>query len=239
MLWHPAKAAFRAGHAIGSEWDDASIGQHSVAMGRNVTASSSGSIALGESAFATAERAVAIGAFAEASAPYSLAIGRLVWVRPADRGAIVIGDGAPLGSLTSSAPNQFSARAAGGYRFLSSPVGSEGGLRLAANGNAWAPSSDVNVKENFRDLDGEEVLAKIARMPIREWNYKTQDAALRHIGPTAQDFSAAFGLGEDPLRINTINADGIVLRAIQALEVRMRAHGERIEHIERELARMR
>ena len=60
-------------------------------------------------------------------------------------------------------------------------------------------------------------------MPIREWNYKAQDAAVRHVGPTAQDFHAAFGLGEDPLRISTIDADGIALAAVQALEARMRA----------------
>jgi hypothetical protein len=52
---------------------------------------------------------------------------------------------------------------------------------------------------------------------IREWNYKAQAAGIRHVGPTAQDFHAAFGLGEDPLRISTIDADGIALAAVQAL----------------------
>jgi hypothetical protein len=75
----------------------------------------------------------------------------------------------------------------------------------------------VNSKENFRDLNGSDVLAKLAEMPIREWNYKAQDAAIRHVGPTAQDFHAAFGLGEDPLRISTIDADGIALAAVKAL----------------------
>jgi hypothetical protein len=54
-------------------------------------------------------------------------------------------------------------------------------------------------------------------MSIREWNYKAQDAAIRHVGPTAQDFHAAFGLGEDPLRISTIDADGIALAGVKAL----------------------
>jgi hypothetical protein len=65
-------------------------------------------------------------------------------------------------------------------------------------------------------------------MPIREWNYKVQNAAIRHVGPAAQDFYAAFGLGEDPLRISTIDADGIALRAIQALEARTRADNDRL-----------
>jgi hypothetical protein len=54
-------------------------------------------------------------------------------------------------------------------------------------------------------------------MSIREWNYKAQDASIRHVGPTAQDFHAAFGLGEDPLRISTIDADGIALAGVKAL----------------------
>ena len=37
-----------------------------------------------------------------------------------------------------------------------------------------------------------------AQIPIREWNYITQDAAIRHVGPTAQDFHAAFGHPDGP-----------------------------------------
>ncbi len=237
-MWYPGKAAFRAGYAEGTEWDDANVGPFSVAMGRNAQATGYASVALGQNAFATAEHAVAIGSFAEATARHSLAIGRVVWARPSDTGAIVIGDGAPLSGLQSSVPNQFSARAAGGYRFFSSAQALSG-VTLAADASAWAPISDGNAKDNFRDLDGEELLTKLARMPIREWNYKTQDAAIRHAGPTAQDFHAAFGLGEDPLRISTIDADGIALRAIQALEARVRAHRERLQRIEEALAGQR
>jgi hypothetical protein len=34
-------------------------------------------------------------------------------------------------------------------------------------------------------------------MPIEIWNYKTQNQSLRHIVPMAQDFAAAFRVGED------------------------------------------
>ncbi|MCC7180966.1 MAG: hypothetical protein IT177_21485 [Acidobacteria bacterium] len=43
------------------------------------------------------------------------------------------------------------------------------------------------------------------------------------MGPTAQDFRAAFGLGDFPLRINTIDADGVALAGVKALEARTRA----------------
>ena len=78
------------------------------------------------------------------------------------------------------------------------------------------------MKENFREMDGEEVLEKLASMSIFEWNYISQAAGIRHVGPFAQDFYAAFGLGEDEKRINTVDADGIALVAIQALERRTR-----------------
>jgi hypothetical protein len=79
------------------------------------------------------------------------------------------------------------------------------------------------MKRDFKDLSGEDVLTKIARLPVQEWSYTTQDASIRHVGPTAQDFHAAFGLGEHPLRINTVDADGIALAAIRALEARTSA----------------
>ena len=70
------------------------------------------------------------------------------------------------------------------------------------------------------------MLQRIAAMPVREWSFKAQDSAIRHIGPTAQDFHAAFGLGEDRRRINALDADGVALAGIQALEARTRADGE-------------
>ena len=39
----------------------------------------------------------------------------------------------------------------------------------------------------------------------------------RHIGPMAQDFHAAFHVGEDNLHIHAIDANGVALAAIQGL----------------------
>ena len=71
---------------------------------------------------------------------------------------------------------------------------------------------------------------------MREWNYKAQDAAIRHMGPTAQDFRAAFGLGDFPLRINTIDADGVALAGVKALEARTRALQKEVEELRQRLA---
>lgn len=114
---------------------------------------------------------------------------------------------------------------AGGVNFYTS-ANLSSGLRLDPGGSLWLGVSDVNMKERFRDFPGEDVLSKIAAMPIQEWSYKSQSPSIRHVGPTAQDFHAAFGLGEDPLRIGTLDADGVALAAVKALEARTRALGE-------------
>ena len=61
------------------------------------------------------------------------------------------------------------------------------------------------------------LLARLAEMPISTWNYKSDDPAVRHMGPMAQDFKIAFGLGSDETAIATIDTDGVALAAIQGL----------------------
>ena len=65
---------------------------------------------------------------------------------------------------------------------------------LTLNG-ALIEFSDVNAKENFSAVDGQTVLNRLAQIPIRTWNYKHDPGSVRHMGPTAQDLHAAFGLG--------------------------------------------
>src|SRR5574341_2224208 len=78
-----------------------------------------------------------------------------------------------------------------------------------------APSGQrVKILANFAKVDGREILARVSALPIQTWNYQTQEASIRHIGPMAQDFYAAFGLGDDNLHISTIDADGIALASI-------------------------
>ena len=46
-------------------------------------------------------------------------------------------------------------------------------------------------------MNGREVLERLDTIPIATWNYKAQNKSIRHIGPMAQDFAAAFNVGED------------------------------------------
>jgi hypothetical protein len=84
-------------------------------------------------------------------------------------------------------------------------------------GGQWTSVSDRNTKEDFRSIKPREVLAKVAALPITKWKYKTEAAGVQHLGPTAQDFHAAFVLGESEKAIGTLDANGVALAAIQGL----------------------
>jgi MYXO-CTERM domain-containing protein len=78
-------------------------------------------------------------------------------------------------------------------------------------------ASDRNEKENVAPVDGRDVLAQVGALPIATWNYRSDDPAIRHVGPMAQDFYAAFGVGEDGRYIHAVDASGVALAAIQGL----------------------
>lgn len=93
---------------------------------------------------------------------------------------------------------------------------SANGARLTLTGN-FVNSSDAALKENFEPVDRREVLKRLAAMPLSVWNYRSEGPEVLHMGPTAQDFARAFGLGDCDTAINTLDADGAALAAIQAL----------------------
>ncbi len=220
-------------------------GPNSLAIGSSTQASGSSSMALGSASVAGGPNALAGGASSVASGSAALAFG--AGARVVGSGGIALGSravAAGVGSFAfgdssagevSAGTNEFKVRASGGV-FLFSNATLSVGVALAPSRNQWLTLSDARVKHRFRDLDGEAVLTKITAMPVTEWSYTAQDEAIRHIGPTAQDFHAAFGLGEDPLRIGTLDADGVALAAVKALETRTRSQSARIEALERALA---
>lgn len=345
MMWYPGKAAFRSGSVNGAQWDEANVGQSSVAMGSNTrasgassvatgfssiaageasvamgsatTASGAASVAMGERSVASGNQAVAMGFLTAASGPSSAAfgdrtkatgagssafgsgttasgsgalaagigttasgasavalgdgttasgaqgvalgyrtaatgnvsfafgtfatagghdsvvLGSRAGTTPAATGSFMFADRSSNNDFISNLPNEFGARFAGGY-FLYTRANLSAGIALAPGGSSWAALSDVNAKENFADIDGEDLLARLARVPVRSWNYKSQGTEIRHMGPTAQDFRAAFEVGDFPLRINTIDADGIALAGVKALDARTAALRARVDELRRE-----
>lgn len=204
---------------------------YSAAFGTGTRALGVASLAAGVSSIAEGVGSVAMGRGSYAGGLGSVALGSRAIASTSSHGSFVFADQSVDANFPSLAPNEFGVRAAGGV-FLYTRADLGTGCTLpAGNGDA----SGVNLKEHFRDIDGEDVLAKLARMSIREWSYKSQDRSIRHAGPTAQDFRAAFGLGESEVGINGVDADGIALRAIQALEIRTRD----VESVVRENAELK
>lgn len=77
-------------------------------------------------------------------------------------------------------------------------------------------NSDRDNKQAIQPIDGVEVLETVARLPISTWEYKGRDGE-KHLGPMAQDFHAAFGLGHTPKGISSIDTGGVALAAIKGL----------------------
>ena len=98
----------------------------------------------------------------------------------------------------------------------------------------WVSNSDRNKKENFTPLDGEGLLEKIAALPITQWNYKIDPDDVKHVGPMAQDFHAAFGLGQNNKTISGLDIGGVSLAAIQELNAKLSSKHAEIAILKRQ-----
>jgi hypothetical protein len=133
-------------------------------------------------------------------------------------------------NLTATLDNQVMIRGAGGFIFYTS-TGTTAGAQLQSGGGSWSSLSDRDAKANFKPVDSRRILEKVAAMPVSTWNYKAQDASIRHLGPMAQDFYAAFGIGEDEKHITSIDSEGVALAAIQGLNEVDKEMGKRLDSL--------
>jgi len=115
--------------------------------------------------------------------------------------------------------------------------GNGNGAHLTAGG-MWMNGSDVNSKEGFEPVDPIEVLEQVASLPVLRWRYKGEGEDVQHMGPTAQDFRATFGLGESEKHIGTVDADGVALAAIQGLCKLLEERDARIDELTARLERL-
>lgn len=162
------------------------------------------------------------GSFNQANGDDTLAFGFQAVAN--QTGCMVFSD-ATSNPTTCNVANPFVVRAHGGFYLFSGGLsdGNYSGAYLAPGSNAWSTVSDRDAKENIDRVDAVAVLDKLAAIPLSTWNWKSQDPGIHHMGPMAQDFYAAFGLGEDEKRINTVDADGVAFAAIQGLNAKFEA----------------
>ena len=94
------------------------------------------------------------------------------------------------------------------------------------DGDFTAVSSRA-VKHAFAPVEPRAVLERLVALPIAEWSFRTDPATVRHMGPVAEEFRAAFGLGRDERHVSPVDLSGVAFAAIQGLaEVVRRRDGE-------------
>ena len=79
------------------------------------------------------------------------------------------------------------------------------------------------------------MLLKLEALPLARWRYLQEPADVRHLGPMAQDFRRAFGLGDSDLVYNAVDAHGVAFAAIQALARENRELRRRLVELEKRI----
>ncbi len=249
----------------GGRGNIASATDSTVGGGSFNTASGLGSAVGGGGNNAASGRASAVsgGEFNCAGGGYSWAGGKDAKVRPGtdpgsgscsgltypggsgDQGTFVWADtqGNPL---ISTADNQFLVRAAGGIwfgtnssvdfpapRFINTSTGAH-----LTHGGTWTNASSRTLKSGFSPVDVTDTLSRVLSLSLTRWQYRASPQEGEHLGPVAEDFHAAFGLGSDGLSISTTDASGVALAAIQGLNAKLEAENAALRTELADLRRM-
>jgi hypothetical protein len=111
-------------------------------------------------------------------------------------------------------------------------------FEVDSNGNVSARGtisqlSSRTAKEGFETIDGNALLEKIDALPIGTWHYIA--APDKHLGPVAEDFHQAFGLGTTDKMIAPSDMAGVALAAVKALQDQVQQRDRQIEALERRL----
>ena len=202
------------------------------AIGYTVRAGGQGSVALGYRTTANNDYAVAIGYRASNNT---------------HTGTMAMGDESTTDSVRNQADNEFRIRYNGGIRLRVSTAangntpgaGGNVGCDLTVAVPSWTCASSRTLKENYLTVDGEDVLLRLRTLPITTWSMIGGDGHVRHMGPVAEDFYRAYGLGLGETTIGLGDIDGVNLAAAKALEARTAELQREVTDLRAELAALR
>ncbi len=204
----------------------------------------------GSTGRAGGQGSVALGYRTTANNDYAVALGYRA-SNNTHTGTMVMGDESTTDSVRNQADNEFRIRYNGGIRLRVSTAAN--GNTPGAGGNVgcdltvavpnWTCASSRTLKENYLTVDGEDVLWRIRGTPVTTWSMIGADASVRHMGPVAEDFWRAFGLGLGETAIGLGDIDGVNFAAAKALEARtaqlrteLEAKSARVETLESQLS---
>jgi hypothetical protein len=148
-----------------------------------------------------------------------------------DQGSFVWADSTDA-DFSDFGSNTFNVRASGGVVFTSGGGGANETVSWTPGTGSWSFTSDRNAKENFQPVNARQVLEKVAKLPLTEWNYKGYGD--RHVGPMAQDFHAAFPFNASDKMLNSADEAGVSLAAIQGLNEKLDEKDAEIQHLKQQ-----
>lgn len=108
---------------------------------------------------------------------------------------------------------------------------------VRVDGSVYQLSSRA-VKTDFLRMEPARLLELVEGLDLGVWRYLAGADDGRHFGPAAEDFHAAFGLGESEERISISDMAGVALGAAQALKQQIDQRDRKIESLEARLERL-
>jgi hypothetical protein len=212
------------------------------AFGYHNTASGTTSVAFGDYNSASGTQSIAIGDGNSTAATDGVVVGADGSIPSGDDHSFVWSDGTQgsgLSDFAATGTKQFDALASNGFNMQLSAPGATPytGCKLTSSAG-WSCSSDRNVKHDFADISDQQVLQELIRMPIQSWSYRLDSTRTRHIGPTAQDFKAAFRIGNSSKMISLLDEGGVALASVKGLYQLVERQQSEIASLQGEVKRL-
>lgn len=104
----------------------------------------------------------------------------------------------------------------------------DGQMRIAGT---LAQGSSRETKHRIEPVRTRDVLSSLSRLEISRWQYRDDAAGAEHMGPMAEDFHGAFGLGADDKHISPGDMAAVALSSLQEMDRRSQAQSEEIERL--------
>jgi hypothetical protein len=153
-------------------------------------------------------------------------------------------DGAWIQANDSVYNQLFAMDTATGARWYASSTGA-GSWNLASNvllwnnSGTWVGSSSRKLKENFTQLNPDDLLNKISQLDITRWNFKSEGKKITHIGPVAEDFYRIFKTGDTEDHLATIDTAGVSLAGVKALSGKVKSQQEQIKSQQKQIEELK
>ncbi len=102
--------------------------------------------------------------------------------------------------------------------------------------NNVVETSGRQFKENVVPLESGQILRQLEELSLSSWNYKVDPDRVRHLGPMAEDFYAAFGLGRDDQHLSPRDLAAVALAAVQGVNEVVQGVNEVVQERDTQIA---